>query len=411
MFSLNMKSLAAVAALTCAGAALAQSDSGALIEALIRKGILTDQEAENIRADLIRDASMPPATAVGGSTFTTRLRVSGRLQVQYAGLNTDVANAPDPAPTNHFFVRRLLLTVRADLGADWNTNFSYRLDAPLIDAAWVQWRRGTTTVDIGLRKVNLGYEERISSGLLKAIERSGVTRYFVEDNNGRRLGAGKYRVGIFADGRSGKFYYGGAITNPEMAHNLATAVGAGSGANNKPAIWGNAGFNGRHATGTWLFGAGAGLLPDQGGRTVGTGSDLTVYSLHTDLTFGKVSLVAEYLASDNERGASATRDSKAWGYWVQPSLAVNDRFELVARYSHLDSDGRGVNLSDSVRSAPGGGTMDKLTDMYFGFNYYIKGNDLKLQLGYVWGKTEDTVTGGRAEAETSGLRSMLQLNF
>ena len=43
-----------------------------------------------------------------------------------------------------------------------------------MNAAWVQWVKSSNlTFDFGLRKVNLGYEERTSSGSLKAIERSG----------------------------------------------------------------------------------------------------------------------------------------------------------------------------------------------------------------------------------------------
>lgn len=415
-FTSKLTALLALAAVG-AGSVFAQ-DSGALIEALVRKGILNDQEAEEIRADLARDAAQPPAIATGGSNYTTRLRVSGRLQAQFAGLATDIAGtAADPADTHHFFLRRVYLTVRADLGADWNTNITYDFAGGFFDAAWLQWKSGTTSVDLGLRKVNLGYEERTSSGSLKAIERSGVTRYFVEENNGRRLGAGSYRVGVFADGRNGKLYYGGAITNPERATSFSVAGGTGNATNNTFAYWANAGVNGTHANGTYLFGAAVGLLPDQGGKSgtspfgVGTGADLSVWSLHTDLTFGKLSLVAEYLRADVERGVSATQDANPWGYWIQPSFSVTDKLELVGRYSHLDTDGRGVNLSDGVRSAPGGGTMDKLTEAYLGLNYYIKGNDLKFQLGWVYGKSKDTITGGTAEAETTGVRSQMQLNF
>ena len=42
--------------------ALAQ-DSGPLLDALVRKGILNDQEAEDLRADLIRDNNTIPAKA------------------------------------------------------------------------------------------------------------------------------------------------------------------------------------------------------------------------------------------------------------------------------------------------------------------------------------------------------------
>src|SRR5690606_34833001 len=109
--------------------------------------------------------------------------------------------------------------------------------------------------------VNVGFEERTSSGSLKAIERSGVTRYFVEENNGRRLGAGSYRVGVFMDGKTGDFFYGAAVTNPERAVSFSTAAGTGNGGNNGVALWANGGFAKTYEGGSFLIGAGAGLLP------------------------------------------------------------------------------------------------------------------------------------------------------
>ena len=413
MFSSQLKRLALGTALIFGAASpVFAQDSGALLEVLVRKGILTDQEAEDVRADLVRDAALPPAIATGGSTFTTRLRISGRIQAQFAGLDTGIKNAGDPAPTNHFFMRRVYLTARADLGPDWNANITYDFAGSLFDAAWVQWRKNADlTFDFGLRKVNLGYEERTSSGSLKAIERSGVTRYFVEENNGRRIGAGSYRVGIFMDGKKGNFFYGAAVTNPERAINFSSAAGTGNNTNNGVALWANAGYNGTFEGGTFVVGGGAGLLPDQGGKTLGTGNDLKVYSLYTDVTAGNFGLAAEYLWADVERGASATADAKPAGFWIQPTYKINEQFEAVFRYSQLDSDGRGVNIADGVRSAPSGATHNELTEMFFGGNWYIKGNDLKFQAGYVMGETEQTVAGAPGEAKVHGVRSQLQLNF
>ncbi|MDO8541300.1 MAG: porin [Opitutaceae bacterium] len=64
-----------------------------------------------------------------------------------------------------------------------------------------------------------------------------------------------------------------------------------------------------------------------------------------------------------------------------------------------------------VRSAPGGGVMNKFTEWYAGANWYLKGNDLKYQLGLVYGETHDTVVGTLAEARAFGVRSQLQLQF
>jgi len=59
-------------------------DSGALIDALIKKGILSDQEAEDIRADLSRDyATQSSAGKLDISSNVTRLRLSGDARVRY----------------------------------------------------------------------------------------------------------------------------------------------------------------------------------------------------------------------------------------------------------------------------------------------------------------------------------------
>ena len=49
MFNLKSKMFAGLAALVCATAALAQ-DSGPLIDLLVKKGIINDQEGEDLRA-------------------------------------------------------------------------------------------------------------------------------------------------------------------------------------------------------------------------------------------------------------------------------------------------------------------------------------------------------------------------
>ncbi len=140
------------------------------------------------------------------------------------------------------------------------------------------------------------------------------------------------------------------------------------------------------------------------------GRDLTVYNVFGDVTVGKVSLQSELYWSDNEAGAVNGTDASGWGWYIQPSYRVG-QYELVARYGEVESDGRGVNLSDSVRSAPSGGTMNHLSEGYLGGTWYLRGNDVKLQAGYVWGRTKDTVTGADAKATTQGVRSQMQVNF
>jgi hypothetical protein len=399
-------------------------DSGALIEALVRKGILTNQEAEDIRADLGREhAAVIPAPAFAGGKSTDRLSVGMRLQAQFANLNTFVEHqAANPPATNHFFVRRAYLTLKAGLGAEWSTLFTYDFAGSSYDDAVLIYKPTTDlSFDFGLRKVNVAYEERASSGNVKAIERSSVTRYFVESNNGRRLGAASYRIGVHLDGKKdaiganglGLVYYA-AVTNPERAENFTVASSAGDNTVNQLAYWGNVGLTGKLTNGTWIAGVGAGYLPDQGGAgatNLGKGFDLKIYSLYSEITAGRFNLMAEYLMADVDRGATATRDAKPQGFYLQPSFLVTDTIEAVLRFAALDTDGRGVNLSDGIRSAPGGGAMNKLTEYYAGGNWYLKGNDLKFQFGFVYAKTRETLLGAAAKAEAYGVRSQLQTQF
>jgi hypothetical protein len=396
------------------------SESALLVDALIRKGILTNAEAEEIRAEVRREASKAPPEVVAGGRSTERLSLGMRLQLQYAHLDTDIRGLVDPAVTNHFFTRRIYLTLRAGVGGNWGANMTYDLAASGYDEANLEWRaRPDLTFNFGLRKVNVAHEERSTSGDLRAIERSGVTRYFVEPNNGRRLGGASYRVGVFADGRvrlgeDHTFVYGAAITDPERNENFALASAFGHGGTNRLALWANAGLTGRLARGSWNLGAGAGFLPDQGGAgptNPGQGFNLTMYSAHAELIAGQFRFLGEFLMADVEGGAAFGRTARPAGFFLQPMLLLTPRIEAVVRYQYLDTDGRGVQLSDVVRSAPAAPTMNTFSGWYAGANWYLRGNDLKCQLGLVYGKTEDTLTGTPAEATTMGVRSQMQIQF
>ena len=413
--------LASVLAAGALSTAMAQ-ESGALIDALIRKGILTNQEAEEIRADLVRESNTIPAHAFGGGKSTDRLSIGMRMQTQYAHLSNELdAPAVKPPATDHAFLRRMYLTLKAGVGGNWGAQFTYDFASGGYDDAIVEWKpTSDLTFNFGLRKVNVAYEERGTSGNLKSIERSGVTRYFVESNNGRRLGAASYRIGAFLDGKrelnsTTNFVYSLAVTNPERNESFTGASGVGDFTTNHVAFWGNVGIAGKLANnGTWIGGVGYGRLPDQGGfgtTNFGKGFDLNLYSFYFDLQATRFGLMAEYLTAKVDRGVTLTRDAKPAGWFVQPSFLVTDTFELVARFQHLDSDGRGVQLGDVVRSAPAAATMDRFEEWYVGGNWYLRGNDLKFQLGALEGKTSRTLTGAAASAKTTGVRSQVQLQF
>lgn len=411
MLKLPTKLFALFGSVLVAGSALAQ-DSKALLDALVKKGVLTADEAKNISAE-VKTAGAAQNVATSGSKYLKKLTLSGRLQIQYAGLSTDIDGAArDPADTNHFFLRRIYWGFKADLSDNWSGTFNYDFAGSTFDAAFISWKQSDALVlDVGFKKVPFVWDEFYTSSDIRAIERSPVTRYFVEGNNGRRLGAGSYRTGIYLSGAQPTgLLYSVAVTDPERDESAAGVASAGSKTTNTLAYWGNVGIANKFERGNYRVGASVGFLPHQGGKIVGVSDDLTVYGLYGEIQTGGLFVRAEYVWSDNEHGASATRDAKCSGFYIMPTYRVGN-FEGVVRYSYLDSDGRGVDLADGVRSAPGGGTMDKLSEWFVGGNLYFHNNDTKLQLGYIHAETKDTVTGLAAKATTDGVRSQLQLNF
>lgn len=401
---------------------LAGQDSAALVNALVRKGILTHQEAEDIRAELISE-NAPISAATSQSPNLARLAIGGRVQYQYAHLATDISgSSADPAPVNHLFLRRVRVSFRATFKDGWSAHVNYDLGSANFDVAQIEKTFSPRLkLQAGYWKAPIGYEEYFtSSGELKAIERSPINRYFVESNNGRRLGAGKYRNGVWLLGNDGQYLsWDFAVTNAEaQGVTVNDALAQGSAGNNQLAYWGSVAFQRPFAdsTGRLKLGATYGFLPDQGGRVVGTGSDLMVWSAYFDWRRENLSLIGEYFGSDNERGASATRDANSSGWSLMATVRLTSTLEPVLRYGTIDSDGRGVQLGDGIRSAASGGTHDKMHEWFLGTNWYLLGDetkhDVRLQAGYIFGESRDVpLTGAPAKATVRGVRSQLQLSF
>ena len=409
----DIKRLALLCGLALGTGSLFAQDSAALLNALIKKGILNDDEAGQIKADIVKDEAKKDVATSGGK-YLDKLIISGRFHIQFAHLDTDIdGTGADPAFTEHFFLRRMYLGAKAVMSNGWSGNLNYDFAGTTFDAMFLQWKQSDQFVlDIGFRKVPIGLEEwYTSSGNLRAIERSPATRFFVEGNNGRRLGAGSYRTGLFLGGKTPSgLFYNVAVTNPERDESGAGVTSSGTAANNNLSYWGNLGYSGKTGDGTLTLSGSIGVLPHQGGKTVGVGDDLTVYNAFVEYASGLFDLQLEYFGSNNDHGVSATADSKSSAWSIQPAYRVGD-VEYVARYTYVDSDRRGLNTGDLIRSSPSGGTMDKLSEFYLGLNYYIRGNDVKWQIGYILGQSKDTVTGGSARADVNGIRSQMQLNF
>jgi phosphate-selective porin len=422
-------------ALSGAGLAVAQTasspDDQALINALIKKGILTNAEAKQISAEVAKSQSGEDVETSGDS-FIRKVTVGGRWQAQYVGLGASIRGNPvNPVSTEHFLLRRIYLNFSAQFDDGLSGVVSYDVANTSFNQAFIQWKQSPLfSVRAGLDKAPFGYEELISSGDLKAIERSVITNYIDNPNNGRRLGASSYHTGIFFTGAYDGFFYNAALTNPErneysgdsnntaiLVNGLGGVGSTGTGTTNKFAAYANAGYGGQFEVGgakaSYKLGYETGFLPDQGGpaATIGTGRDITLDGVFLDTTVGAFSLLGEWESAKDDAGVKNGVSATPKGYWIQPSLKFTPQWEGVVNYSVIDSNGRGVALSDVIRSAPSGGTMNKADEWYVGLNYYIKGNDVKLQTGYIYGESKETVTGAGAKATTEGVRSQVQVQF
>lgn len=119
----------ALGAVLLAGAStfVRAQDSGALIDALVKKGILSDQEAEDIRADLTRDFGQnTPAGKLDISSNVTRLRISGdaRVRYQYDNEVTNPFGTANERDRNRYRYR-LRFGALADLGPKWTAGFRF----------------------------------------------------------------------------------------------------------------------------------------------------------------------------------------------------------------------------------------------------------------------------------------------
>lgn len=124
MFFKKTMFVAAAASLLLGGAVARAQDNGALLDLLVKKGLINDQEAEEVRADLTRDSASTSAGKLKLSTPLTELEIYGDARVRYE-IRTAEAGAPDTISTpgdntqRNRFRYRLRLGLRGTLVDDW----------------------------------------------------------------------------------------------------------------------------------------------------------------------------------------------------------------------------------------------------------------------------------------------------
>lgn len=210
-----------VISLLVAGAAVAaNAQDKALLETLVKKGMLTQQEAAQIAKESV---AVTPATK-----STKSIKIFGGAQGWYTwGKDSVKSGGESQSQQSGFTLRYVKLGVEADVGAGWSatvvTDFGTEgSDRNYLDKVVASKKIDLDylngTLQLGLRKVNMGYEQNMCDFGQLAIERSVATFFFTRaDSNG--TGAknfGSRTVGVFWDGNITQvdgLYYSAAVTS------------------------------------------------------------------------------------------------------------------------------------------------------------------------------------------------------
>ncbi len=405
--------LVAAAALT---AVSAQAQDKATLDLLVKKGVITAEE----RAKTLQSAAATKTESGMDRVFikeagANRLTFSGRIQGQWEAasyVQTAAGVETQGTDLNNVLMRRLYLGAKADVGAGFsgelvwnfgdNSQGTSGVRAGAADKAVFTYESNLGKFDFGYQKVQFGQEENTSSSALYTVERSMVTRYWAESHNGRRLGFGARHVGlhysnkvVIGEGGPGTLAYGASIVDAVQGYN---SIGV-----NDYGYYANVSFDWK-PLGTTI-GINYGLAP-QGGTLTSTGGSLDMvegFNPYFKYVTGDLTVLAEYITTSVDASGSLGNTEvgvgrKPSGYNITLAYKLSENLEAVARYSALDTDGRGQRVGDGFRDVDTAvapiatpTTYDKSNSIFVGLNYYFNKNNAKIQLGYEKAKLEGRI--------------------
>lgn len=379
---------------TILGAALCGASAyadDALLDILVKKGVLSSAEADAVAAEI--QAEQPLSVKAKGKE-TVEVRFNGRVQAQYDGLSME-ENGSDLPSTNHFYFRRLYFGAKAKLsnGIYAETVLDFAGDtAPELnfDKAIVGYKFDDAFTGIlGFQKVPFGYEETSSSSGLPTIERSAANRFFADD-----IDFSSRHMGLHAEGEfEGGFSYGAALVNSEQGE--GSRLGGASNTSNDLSAYVRVQWSNDMLTLGADYGA-------QKGNSV-VGDDVSAFTAYANAKIEDLNLLAEVFQGD----LGVAED--VMGYSLRASYKI-DKFEPVIRYSYVKADVFDIDTDELIRRAPSGGTVsgtdNEINSFYLGANYYLS-KATTLMLGYEIADAENDA--GTDEAEVSGLRARIQV--
>ena len=316
-------------------------------------------------ADLRRQIGAVPTAAdqrISPAGKESKLSVGGYLHLQAEAGGSPNARFPRE---DRFYLRRARLQVKGEFGSDFDFTLQTDFGSNTLSAKsgatgqladlFVRWKKyPEAIVTMGQFKTPFGYDQLMADTKLASIERSLPSDKLTVS---RQVG-----IGLSGAVWDGVVNYATGVYNGNKANN---------GFNDNDAFMyvGRLGATLYKADGRLLQVAANGYTSDDTGTFTGRRNGL---GIDTQLVFGPGSLNAEYLTVDSDPLVGAPTTAAGWsllGTW----MVVPKTLEAIVRYEDYDP-------KDSIRG-------DDSTLWTVGGNYFVRGNDIKLSLNYLFGET------------------------
>ena len=157
MAQTSLKTLALLGSLAIGSAAVAVAqDSGPIIDKLVAKGLLTDQEGEDLRTEMLKDFGSSPAGKLNVSSSISEFKISGdmRLRQQLESQSTTTA----PSVDNERSRTRLRFRLNGDIALQqgWTTGFALET-ASASDSGNQTFENDSADYGISLSRAFIGY--------------------------------------------------------------------------------------------------------------------------------------------------------------------------------------------------------------------------------------------------------------
>lgn len=382
----------AIISLLVAGAVIAaNAQDKALLETLVKKGMLTQQEAAQIAKDSV---AVTPATK-----STKSIKIFGGGQGWYSwGKNSVKAGTGSFDQQSGFTLRYVKLGIEADVGGGWSaevvTDFGTEgasknyLDK-VVASKKIDLDYLNGTLQLGLRKVNMGYEQNMDDFGQYAVERS-VATYFFTRYEGKNFGS--RTVGVFWDGNITQvdgLYYGAAVTSGVSEGGVGNFV---TGAQDSSALsfWVNAGYKNvadiKGETLSYDLGINFGYAPQGSHIGVKKGSVWGINPYAT-INWRGLTLIGEFFLQQVEDynlgrdGVGRTPMGANFTAAYKMDIGEWGAIEPVFRASYVTTNGMGLK---SAYTGDDLGNINQAMTFYGGVNWYAT-TAVKTSLGYEFG--------------------------